>query len=123
MQLKKAGGRVYGATFTAAEKKAMNMEIQRQMAEYDIKNIHEVDAMILWRLHTMFGFGPDRLKKFYHAFGKDVKALIKRYELEDSDDIWLCTHMLKEYGIDLEEWEREEKLEGDNDEQSRDEKK
>ena len=30
MQLKKAGGKVYGAVLTAAEKKAMDLEIQRE---------------------------------------------------------------------------------------------
>lgn len=29
MYVKKAGGKVYGATFTTAEKKAMEMEISR----------------------------------------------------------------------------------------------
>ena len=29
MLVKKAGGKVYGATFTAAERKAMEMEINR----------------------------------------------------------------------------------------------
>lgn len=33
MLVKKAGGKVYGATFTAAEKRAMDMEIKRQLAE------------------------------------------------------------------------------------------
>lgn len=37
MQIKKAGGRVYGAILTNAEKKAMNMEIRRQLAEMDKK--------------------------------------------------------------------------------------
>ena len=32
MQLKKAGGKVYGAVLTAAEKKAMDLEIQRELA-------------------------------------------------------------------------------------------
>lgn len=35
MYLKKAGGKVYGAVLTAAEKKAMDMEIQRELA-FDI---------------------------------------------------------------------------------------
>ena len=38
MQIKKAGGRIYGATLTDAEKKAIKMEIQRQLAEMDKKN-------------------------------------------------------------------------------------
>ena len=32
MQVKKAGGKVYGAVLTAAEKKAMDLEIQRELA-------------------------------------------------------------------------------------------
>ena len=31
MMVKKAGGKIYGAVFTAAEKKAMEMEINRQI--------------------------------------------------------------------------------------------
>ena len=58
MQVKKAGGKVYGAILTAAEKKAMDLEIQRELAEYDRKHIAEIDATILWVLHEQFGFGP-----------------------------------------------------------------
>lgn len=42
MQVKKAGGKVYGAVLTAAEKKAMDLEIQRELAEYDRKHIAEI---------------------------------------------------------------------------------
>ena len=52
MQVKKAGGKVYGAVLTAAEKKAMDLEIQRELAEYDRKHIAEIDATILWVLHA-----------------------------------------------------------------------
>lgn len=38
MIVKKAGGKVYGAVFTAAEKKAMEMEINRQIIEADKRN-------------------------------------------------------------------------------------
>lgn len=41
-------GKVYGADFTAAERKAMNLEIQRQLAEYSRKHANEIDAIILW---------------------------------------------------------------------------
>lgn len=33
MRIKKAGGKVFGAVLTAAEKKAMDMEINRQIVE------------------------------------------------------------------------------------------
>lgn len=91
MQVKKAGGKVYGAVLTAAEKKAMDLEIQRELAEYDRKHIAEIDATILWVLHEQFGFGAQRL----------------RYEMEDQDDIWLCTQMLKRIGVDVEAWHKE----------------
>ncbi len=40
------------AVMSAAEKKAMDMEIQRQLAEYDRKHIREIDALVLWELRT-----------------------------------------------------------------------
>lgn len=113
MRVKKAGGKVYGAAMTAAEKKAMNMEIQRQLAEYDMKHMNELDAMVLWHLHEEFGFGLKRLKRFYDTFKPQVDALLERYVMDDSDMVWLCTYKLKQYGIDIEKWNNERN--GDND--------
>lgn len=45
MRVKKAGGRIFGGTMSAAEKKAMDLEIQRQLAEYDRKHLIEIDAI------------------------------------------------------------------------------
>lgn len=101
----KSGGKVYGAHLTAAERKALNIEIQKTMAEYDRKNADEIDAMILWALHEEFGFGRDRLERFYKAFAPKLKDLCTRYEMTDSGDVlWLCTHKLKEIDIDITEW-------------------
>lgn len=61
MVVKKAGGKIYGAVLTAAEKKAMNMEIERQLAEYTRKHEVELNAMILYVLHEQLGFGEQRL--------------------------------------------------------------
>ena len=44
---KESRKRVFGAVMSAAEKKAMDMEIQRQLAEYDRKHIREIDALVL----------------------------------------------------------------------------
>lgn len=92
---------------TAAEKKAMDIEIRRQLAEYDLKHANELDAMILWHLHEEFGFGPKRLKQFYDTFAVRLDELIKHYEMTDSDMVWLCTYKLKQYGIDIEEWNKQ----------------
>ena len=68
MQVKKAGGKVYGAVLTAAEKKAMDLEIQRELAEYDRKHIAEIDDDI-WLCTQM-------LKRI----GVDVEAWHKESE-------------------------------------------
>lgn len=101
MIVKKSGKYIYGAELSAAEKKAMDIEIRRQLAEYTKKHEQEVSAIILWELHTQLGFGHDRLKKFYDNFRPALDDLIKRYEMEDGDEAWLCTQKLKDYGFDI----------------------
>lgn len=107
MYIKKAGRKIVGASLTAAEKKAMDLEIQRQLAEYDRKNELEIKALVLWELHEQLGFGEKRLRQFYGKFTPSLNALVKRYEMDNSDDIWLCTEQLKEIGVDIEEWDKE----------------
>ena len=107
MRIKKAVGKVYGAAMTVAEKKAMNLEIQRQLAEYDKKHATEIDALILWVLHSEFGFGEKRLRRFYDRFNKAIAELLERYVMEENDKVWLCTYLLKQYGINLEKWREE----------------
>lgn len=108
MIIKKAGGKVYGAELTAAERKAMNMEIQRQLGDHTRKHAIEIDALFLWFLHEEFGFGLKRLMRVYTKFRPRLEDLCERYEMcEEGDDIWLCTRMLKEYGMDLEQLSKE----------------
>lgn len=108
MFVKKSGGKVFGAELTAAERKAMNIEIQRALAEYTRKHAAEIEAVYLWQLHTKLGFGHDRLKKFYTDLAPAVEALCERYEMtDDGDRVWMCTHQLKEIGVDVEAWAEE----------------
>lgn len=104
MIVKKSGGKIFGAYLTVAERKAMEIELKKQMAEYDRKHRNELEAMVLWQLHAQLGFGEKRLKKFYYNFNPVVEELIKRYQLDEDDGIWICTLRLKEeLGIDIEE--------------------
>lgn len=41
------------------------------------------------------------------GISRGIEALIRRYEMEQGDDVWLCTYKLKEIGCDLEKWEKE----------------
>lgn len=101
MRIKKSGGKIFGAELTSAEKKALDLEIKRQLEEYDKKHIKEFDAMILWVLYSEFDFDVEDLKRYRDKFHSEIEKLIQRYELDDSDDIWLCSKLLKEIGVDL----------------------
>ena len=107
MRVKKSGKYIYGADLSAAEKKAMDIEIRRQLAEYTKKHEQELAAVVLWELHAQLGFGNDRLKKFYDNFIPALDDLIKRYEMEDGDEAWLCTQKLKEYGLEISKMEED----------------
>ena len=102
MLVKKFNGKVVGAELSSNEKKAVDIEIRKMIADYDRKNTNEIDSLVLWILHTEFGFGVKRLQKFHDSFNDGIKRLLERYELEDDDQIWLCTHKLKQLGIDIE---------------------
>ena len=108
MRVKKAGGKVFGAVLTAAEKKAMDMEINRQIVEADRRYADDIDAMVLYTLHVHLGFGKKRLRKFYDAFSAEHDRLIQYYQMPD-DYTWLCKEMLKRIGVDVEAWNKERK--------------
>lgn len=108
MLVKKSGGKVFGAVLTAAEKKAMDMEINRQIVEADRRYTNDIDAMVLYTLHVHLGFGVKRLRRFYEAFSAEHDRLIQHYEMPD-DYVWLCKEKLKEIGVDVEAWNRERK--------------
>lgn len=91
-------------SLTSSEKRAVQSEIRKQFAEFDRKHEFELDAMVLWVLHERYGFGRKRLRQFYDIFTKEMDDLVKRYDMENEDRLWLCTYKLKQYGIDLEEW-------------------
>lgn len=63
MRVKQYKGTVYGAELTAKERRAMNIEINRQIVEADRKYLNNVDAMILYFLHKHLGFGKKRLRE------------------------------------------------------------
>ena len=107
MRVKKTGGKVYGATLTDAEKKAINMEIRRQLAEMVKNNMEAVDAGVLEVLMTEFDFGKKRLRRFHDTFDEQITALVHRYEIDSDYDVWLCTEMLKRRGIDINQWNKE----------------
>lgn len=110
MRVKSYKGKVFGAELTAAEKKAMNIEINRQIAERDAQYAADIDAMVLYTLMAHYGWKKKRLRDFWDAFNAEHKALREFYELDNpSDNEWVAHRLLKEIGVDVQEWYKEEK--------------
>lgn len=96
---------------TNAERRAMTNEINRQVIEADTQLYHDITTLTLWALHVHpdTKFGKKRLKRFYMTFDKTHQDLLDYYKLRDEDAVWLCQQKLKEIGVDIDEWEREQK--------------
>lgn len=111
MQFKRAFGKPAGVTLNAAEQRALDKEIKKQCAEFDRKNSREIVAMFLWVSHEVFGHGPKRMKRQYKKFNTELKKLLERYEMDDTDGAWLCTYKLNQYlarhGTCLDDWYEE----------------
>lgn len=107
MKRKKAFGKAYGTYLSANEQKALDKEVNRQLAEATRKHALNIDALVLWHLHEEYGWGPKRLRRFFDTFSIAIKELSDWYEMEETDQGWLASYKLKEYGIDIEEWSKE----------------
>lgn len=107
MIVKRSGKTIYGADLTSAEKKALDMEARRILAEYTRLHELEIEAMIMRQVRRKTKWGKTKLKDFYMDFTPEIMALVKRYEMEEVDMPWLCTQELKEEGFDIEAWHRE----------------
>ena len=109
MRIKSYRGKVFGAELAAAEKKAMNIEINRQLVERDKQYAADIDAMVLYTLMAHYGWKKKRLKRFWKAFIAEHKALREFYQMDEpGDNEWLAHRMLKEIGVDIDEWYKEE---------------
>lgn len=86
---------------TNKERKAMNEEIEAQLAEARVRDSDEFDAAVLWALHLCFGFGKKRLRRFYDFFRK-LYLSNKRWQFGRNE-----VELLKGIGVDIEGWNRE----------------
>lgn len=107
MRVKRSGKYITGADLTAAERKAMNMEIARQLAVFTRKYKVEIESIYLRELRTNHNFGETRLRRAFDNFGNDLDELIRKYELGEEDKFWVAQESLKEEGFDVEKWHRE----------------
>lgn len=105
MIVKKLNGKPYGVEFTAAERKAMGLEINRQLVEANRKASEDIDAMVLYTLLAGYGWKRRRLRKFWNLFKTVHKELCDYYLMhEPGDNEWLAHRKLKAIGVDVHEW-------------------
>ena len=107
MIFKRYKNNVYGANFTSAEKKALEDEINRQLAEHTRKHELEIEAIVIRQLRRLTGWGETRLKRFYDGFSDELNTLIEHYEMPSDEAPWLCIEELKKEGFDIEQWYKE----------------
>lgn len=107
MIVKKSGKTVYGAELTAAERKALDMEARRALAEHTRKHELEIEAIAVSWLRRQTGWDEEQLKNAYMELGPYLRDLCNYYEMPEVDAPWLCTQMLKKEGFDIEAWHRE----------------
>ena len=107
MLVLKSGGQVFGARLTAAERKALDMEARRSLAEYTRKHELEIEATALWQVKQLTDWDESQLRAFYDGFDIALSKLIEYYEMGSEDAQWLCTRKLLDEGIDIEQWRRE----------------
>lgn len=107
MTFKKNKGKIYKTELTAKEQEALDTEVKKQIVKASEEYAHNLDVLVLYVLHTRFGFGKKRLKQFFNAFSEEHKSLIDYYEMGD-DDIWLAKQKLLDIGVDVDKWNEEE---------------
>lgn len=91
---------------SAAEKKAMNMEINRQILEADKAYETDVAVLVMYTLHVHLGFGKKRIEDFMRAMRREHDELIRYYQMPDDFD-WLARRELEAIGVDVEECMRD----------------
>ena len=89
------------------EKRALHAEVARQARQISDRFSLEVDATILWALHEEFGFGAERLRRFYDCVYQNREALLRRYDMHD-DAEFILLHKLREIGADVRKWSEEQ---------------
>ena len=107
MEFDKSGNTIFRVRLTANEKKALDEQIKRAMAEYTREHQLEMEAAFIRHVRRFTGWGKAKLKRFYMDFSPTMRELVNHYEMADSDAPWLCVRELKAEGFDIEEWHRE----------------
>lgn len=87
--------------------KIIRKEINEALIRNTARFFDDETSSILWVLHEVYGFGAERLKRFYTRYAKEAESLKQYYEASDDEMPYLTRAKLKAIGVDLEQWEKE----------------
>lgn len=91
-------------------KKEAKAEAARLLEEANDAYCRKMDGLWLYTLHTVFGFGKDRLTRLYWAMIENYIKITAKYNgmLDDDDMEWYAMERhLKDIGFDLKEMQAE----------------
>ena len=85
MRVKKYNGKPYGVEFTAAERKAMNLEINRQIAEKDEKYKEDIT---LKGIAETIGITEQHLSRiFKEETGENLSCYLNRFRIDKAKEL------------------------------------
>lgn len=114
MIVNRSGSKIFGAHLTKTEQKALDIEAKKAVLQCEEQYRADLDAAILYFLHTKYGFGVKRLREFWDGFNALHEEMIQHYMVESADAAWVCRDKLKQIGVDVVKW-YEEDLKGAKD--------
>ena len=97
---------IFKVELSAKEQKALEDEINLQLIEKHKEFTDNVDYMIMNILHSHFGWGLTRLRRFYDVFCEENNNLIKHYEASDAA-AYIARREMNKIGCNIEEWNSE----------------
>ena len=90
-------------------------DIARKMARIEVLKANQqfaedFDACVLYALHEIFGFGPVRLRRFFHRYRELREEVMERYRFADgnADFTWWAVRELRKIGVDVTNLKEEE---------------
>ena len=109
MKFQKAAGKVFGVQLNRKEEEILNQwiaaEVKKELQLQMVKMEKDLDAAVLWVLHNNFNFGQKRLRNVWDMVVEEYKALVKHYELDPEDGVFICKQKLKDHcDVDLDAW-------------------
>lgn len=88
-------------------RKQVLRDVNAELAKATERFYYDEVTVILWVLHETFGFGKDRLRRFYHNYAKVNNKLKEHYSLQDNDLHFLTKQLLAGIGVSIEEFDSE----------------